>query len=139
MNTFFEKLAQSLSPYVLLLVRVAVGYMFLLHGTAKFFEFPVSMTGGNGALPLFSLMGIGGVLEITGGILITIGLLTRPVAFLMAGMMAVAYFAFHASSGVIFDPITNQGEAAALFCMAFLLLWLTGAGSLSLDHQLAKK
>lgn len=112
--------------------------MYLLHGTSKFFEIPVSMTGGNGSVPLFSLFGVGGVLEIVGGVLLILGLLVHPVAFLLAGQMAVAYFAFHASSGVIFDPITNQGEAAALYCMVFLLFWFNGAGKFSLDAKLNK-
>ena len=131
----FDKLAKNLSPYILLITRLATGYMFLLHGTAKFFEFPISMTGGNGSIPLLSLMGVGGVIEIVGGLLIAIGLFTRPTAFVVAGMSAVAYFGFHAPSGM-FNPISNGGEAAALFCMVFLLLWLTGAGKLSLDAKL---
>lgn len=113
MNNFFEKLAQTFSPYILLITRVLVGYMFLLHGTAKFFELPISMTGGNGAVPLFSLFGVAGVLEIVGGILLILGLFTRATAFILAGQMAVAYFIFHAASGAIFDPISNKGEAAA--------------------------
>ncbi|MDG6446578.1 DoxX family protein [Glaesserella parasuis] len=138
MNNFFEKLAQTFSPYILLITRVLVGYMFLLHGTAKFFELPISMTGGNGAVPLFSLFGVAGVLEIVGGILLILGLFTRATAFILAGQMAVAYFMFHAASGAIFDPISNKGEAAALFSMVFLLLWHSGAGKLSLDAKLRK-
>lgn len=139
MNQTFEKLAHTLSSYLLLVVRLATGYMFLLHGTAKFFEFPISMTDGNGAVPLFSVFGIGGLLEIIGGVLLMVGLFTRPVAFLLAGMMAVAYFVFHAlPNAMIFNPIGNQGEAAALFCMVFLLLWVTGAGKISLDNAFNK-
>lgn len=130
----FNKFTTSITDLVLLIVRIATGYMFLLHGTSKFFEFPVSMTGGNGAVELASIFGIGGILEIVGGVLIMLGLFTRPVAFILAGMMAVAYFAFHAASGVVFDPITNQGEAAALFSMVFLLLWIVGAGKFSIDN-----
>lgn len=136
MNTLFEKLANQFSPFLLLLTRVAVGYMFLLHGTAKFFEFPVSMTGGNGSVPLFSLFGVAGVLEIVGGIFLILGLFTRLTSFILAGQMAVAYFMFHASSGGLFNPMGNKGEAAALFCMAFLLLWHTGAGKFSVDNAL---
>lgn len=138
MNALFEKLANQFNPFILLLTRVAVGYMFLLHGTAKFFEFPVSMTKGNGSVPLFSLFGVAGVLEIVGGILLILGLFTRLTSFVLAGQMAVAYFMFHAMSGGIFDPISNKGEAAALFCMAFLLLWHAGAGKFSLDNALFK-
>ncbi|OOS25641.1 DoxX family protein [Moraxella pluranimalium] len=136
--TAFKHLASSLNDYVLLLTRVVVGYMFLLHGTAKFFEFPVSMTGGNGAVPLLSVFGVGGVLEIVGGVLLMLGLFVRPVAFLLAGQMAVAYFVFHAGVAQIFDPMSNKGEAAALYCMVFLLFWLNGAGKFSLDNKLCK-
>lgn len=136
--SFFDRTAQSLSPYTLLLTRVLVGYMFLLHGTSKFFEIPVSLTGGNGAVPLLSLAGVSGVLEIVGGILLILGLFTRFTAFILAGHMAVAYFMVHAAGGVIFDPLTNKGESAALFSMAFLLLWTTGPGKFSLDAKLGR-
>lgn len=138
MNTLFNNLANNLKGHILLLTRVVVGYMFLLHGTAKFFEFPVSMTDGNGAVPLLSVFGVGGVLEIVGGALLMFGLFVRPVAFLLAGQMAVAYFVFHAGFTQIFDPISNKGEAAALYCMVFLLFWLNGAGKFSLDNKLCK-
>ncbi len=138
MNALFEKLANQFNPFILLLTRVAVGYMFLLHGTAKFFEFPVSMTGGNGSVRLFSMFGVAGVLEIVGGILLILGLFTRLTSFILAGQMAVAYFMFHAMSGGIFNPMGNKGEAAVLFCMAFLLLWNAGAGKFSLDNALNK-
>lgn len=139
MNTLFAKMAQPLENVILLLTRVVVGYGFLLHGTAKFFEFPVSMTNGNGAVPLFSMFGVAGVLEIVGGILLILGLFTRLTAFILAGQMAVAYFMFHASSGAVFDPISNKGEGAMLYCMAFLLFWLVGAGKFSLDAKFGAK
>lgn len=138
MNSLFKNLADSLNDYILLLSRVVVGYMFLLHGTAKFFEFPVSMTDGNGAVPLLSVFGVAGVLEIVGGVLLMLGLFVRPVAFLLAGQMAVAYFVFHTGFTQIFDPISNKGESAVLFCMVFLLFWLNGAGKFSLDNKLYK-
>ncbi len=138
MTALFNNLANNLKDHILLLTRVVAGYMFLLHGTAKFFEFPVSMTDGNGAVPLLSVYGVGGVLEIVGGVLLILGLFVRPVAFLLAGMMAVAYFVFHAGFAQIFDPISNKGEAAALYCMVFLLFWLSGAGKFSLDNKLCK-
>ena len=137
MNALFEKLAQNLTPYILLLTRVVAGYMFLLYGTSKFFEVPVSMTKGNGSVELFSAMGVGGIIEIVGGALIILGLFTRPTAFLLAGLSAVAYFGWHAPEG-LFNPIGNRGAPAALFCMTFLLLWLNGAGKLSLDAKLLK-
>ncbi|EFN01785.1 hypothetical protein appser13_20940 [Actinobacillus pleuropneumoniae serovar 13 str. N273] len=95
------------TPYALALLRIVAAYMFLLHGTAKFFEFPVSMTGGNGSVPLMSMYGIGGILEIGGGILLLLGLFTRPVAFLLSGMMAYAYFFMHATAENIALPLVN--------------------------------
>ncbi|MBF0784529.1 DoxX family protein [Muribacter muris] len=135
MNTFSEKL----TPMVFLLVRLVVGYMFLLHGTAKFFEFPVSMTGGNGSVELMSQYGVAGTLEIIGGSLFILGLLTRPVAFLLSGMMAFAYFGVHASAETLFQPMLNHGELAALYSVVFLLFVFIGAGKWSLDHKLFAK
>ncbi|AWI50810.1 DoxX family protein, possible membrane protein [Actinobacillus minor 202] len=135
MNQAIEKL----SPVILLLARVVIGYMFLLHGTAKFFEFPMSMTGGNGSVPLFSIYGVGGIIEIVGGLFTILGLFTRPTAFLLAGQMAYAYFFMHMTADTIFDPLTNKGELAVMYCMAFLILLVTGAGKLSLDAKLNNK
>lgn len=131
MTPFFDKM----SPFVFLLVRLVVGYMFLLHGTAKFFEFPVSMTGGNGSVALFSQYGFAGTLEILGGGLFILGLFTRPIAFLLSGMMAFAYFGVHASIDTLFQPMLNHGELAALYSVVFLLFVFIGAGKLSLDHK----
>ena len=97
MNSTFEKL----TPVVLLLARIVIGYMFLLHGTAKFFEYPMSMTGGNGAVT-DPMMIVGGILEIAGGLLLALGLFTRPISFLLAGQMAYAYFFMHVSAETIF-------------------------------------
>lgn len=131
MNQAFEKL----SPVVFLLARVVIGYMFLLHGTAKFFEFPMSMTGGNGSVPLFSMFGVGGILEIGGGLLLILGLFTRQISFLLAGQMAYAYFFIHMTAETAFIPLKNGGEVAIMYCMAFLLFMVKGAGSLSLDAK----
>lgn len=138
MNQAFEKL----SPVVFLLARVVIGYMFLLHGTAKFFEFPMSMTNGNGSVPLFSMYGVGGILEIGGGLLLILGLFTRQISFLLAGQMAYAYFFIHMTAETVFNPLMNggnNGELAIMYCMAFLLFMVKGAGSLSLDAKLAKE
>ncbi|MCK3657451.1 hypothetical protein A4G18_01615 [Pasteurellaceae bacterium Pebbles2] len=126
------------SPYFLALLRVVIGYTFLLHGTAKFFEFPISMTGGKGSVELMSQMGLGGVLEIVGGVLFILGLFTRPVAFLLSGMMAVAYFQFHAPSGNVAFPLANKGEPAVLFCFVFLYFVFSGAGVFALDNKVSK-
>lgn len=131
MNSNLEKF----TPYALALLRIVAAYMFLLHGTAKFFEFPVSMTGGNGAVPLMSMYGIGGILEIGGGILLLLGLFTRPVAFLLSGMMVYAYFFMHATAENIALPLVNQGELALLYSVVFFLLVFVGAGAFALDNK----
>ncbi|MGX2948171.1 DoxX family protein [Frederiksenia canicola] len=135
MNPQLEKI----QPIAFLLVRIVVGYMFLIHGTAKFFEFPISMTGGNGSVPFFSLFGAAAVLELIGGVLIILGLFTRPTAFILSGQMAYAYFIVHATADTFFQPILNNGELAALYSVVFLLFIFTGAGKLSLDQKLFGK
>lgn len=135
MNQTLEKFA----PAAFLLARVVVSYMFLLHGTAKFFEFPVSMTGGNGSVPFFSLFGIAALLEIVGGILIALGLFTRTTAFILSGQMAYAYFIVHATAETFFQPMLNQGELAAMYSLFFLILIFTGPGKYSLDYKIAQK
>ncbi|WP_373100509.1 MULTISPECIES: DoxX family protein [Pasteurellaceae] len=127
------------SPYFLALLRIIAGYMFLLHGTAKLFEFPLSMTGGNGGVPLFSLYGIGGVIEIVGGVLFILGLFTRPAAFILSGQMAYAYFFIHASADNLLLPLVNQGELAALYALVFLSFVFSGAGAFALDNKRAQK
>lgn len=126
------------APYSLAFLRILAAYMFLLHGTAKFFEFPMSMTGGNGAIPLMSQLGIGGVLEIVGGILLILGWFTRPVAFLLSGMMAVAYFQMHAPTGNVLFPIANHGELAVLYSLVFFNFIFTGPGACALDNKKAE-
>lgn len=134
-----NQLIENLRPYALLIARVIAGYMFLLHGTAKFFEFPISMTGGNGAVAFFSIYGVAAVLELVGGIFIILGLFTRLTAFILSGQMAVAYFMFHASAETLFQPMLNKGELAALYSLFFLVLIFTGAGKIALDYKIASK
>lgn len=126
------------TPYALALLRIVAAYMFLQHGTAKFFEFPISMTGGNGSVPLLSLYGVGGVIEIVGGVLILLGLFTRPVAFILSGQMAYAYFFMHANIETLFLPLVNQGELALLHSVVFFLLVFIGGGAFALDNHRAK-
>ena len=124
------------SPRLLSVLRIVGGYMFLLHGTAKLFGMPhVAMFDG---LQLMSLMGLAGVLELVGGALLLIGLFTRPVAFVLSGQMAVAYFMAHASKGAVLMPLMNQGEAAVLYCFIFLYLAFAGAGPWSVDAAMQK-
>ena len=121
------------APAVLSLLRIASAYMFMLHGTAKFFSFPVSMGGGSPS----GIYLAAAVLEVGGGILL-LGLLTRPVAFILSGQMAVAYFMAHASQGNALFPIANGGESAALFSFLFLYFAAAGGGAWSLDNLLCK-
>lgn len=116
-------------------LRIVAGFLFWQHGAQKL----MGWLGGFGGEPgqtaeLMSLMGLAGVLEFFGGILILLGLFTRPVAFLLSGQMAVAYFVSHVPRG--FWPIQNGGETAALFAFVFLLLATLGPGTFSLDTAL---
>lgn len=122
------------APAVLSLLRIASAYMFILHGTAKFFSFPVAM--GSGAPSGIYLAAA--ILEVGGGLLLLLGLLTRPVAFILSGQMAVAYFMAHASQGNALFPIANGGESAALFSFVFLYLAAAGGGAWSLDKLFCK-
>ena len=113
------------------LLRIVSGYLFLLHGSAKLFKMPHVAMFDN--LQLMSLMGLAGVLELVGGVLLLIGLFTRPVAFILSGEMAAAYFMAHASQGHVLIPFMNQGESAVLFCFVFLFFAAAGGGAWSLD------
>lgn len=121
------------TPYAIAVLRIVTALIFIEHGTQKLFGFPPSDTGQPAVLSLF---GIGGILEAFGGLLILVGLFTRPVAFVLAGQMAVAYWMFHAPQS--FFPMLNGGDAAILYCFVFLLLVVTGPGAWSLDGAMAK-
>lgn len=123
------------APKVLSFLRIITGLMFMQHGTQKIFSFPAEA---QGPFNIASQMGVGGVLELVGGALIVLGLFTRPVAFILSGMMAVAYFQFHAMAGGPF-PLVNQGELAALYCWVFLYLFFAGPGVWALDTLLNRK
>jgi putative oxidoreductase len=119
------------TPYALALLRVVVGFLFVQHGTAKFFGVPhVAALEG---VQLFSLVGVSGVLELVGGLLLLIGLFTRLTAFVLSGEMAVAYFMMHAPHGSPLSPMLNGGEPAVLYCFIFLLIAAAGAGAWSID------
>jgi putative oxidoreductase len=118
-------------------LRIVSGLMFMQHGTQKIFGFPAPA---GGPFELLSQMGVGGVLELVGGALIVLGLCTRPVAFVLSGMMAVAYAQFHWQfGGASFFPMVNQGELAALYCWVFLYLAFAGPGAWAVDHVLKRK
>lgn len=117
------------------LLRAMTGALFMQHGVQKLFGLLLAPDRPwNGAPPVFSQFWFAGVLEVFGGALIVFGLFTRPVAFLLAGQMAVAYFQAHAPRS--FWPILNGGESAVLFCFVFLYLFATGAGPYSVDAAL---
>jgi len=112
-------------------LRIVAGFLFTLHGAQKLF----GVLGGNQVGDLMSRMGIAGILEFFGGLLIMAGLFTRPEAFLVSGQMAVAYFIAHAGRG--FWPIMNGGELAAFYAFTFLFFFANGAGKYSIDGWLA--
>ena len=125
-----------MASYLQSMLRIVAAFMFLQAGTMKLFGWPMAMPGG-GSLPVMSQMWIGAVLEVVGGALLILGLFTRPVAFLLAGEMAVAYFQFHAPQS--FWPIVNQGQPAVLYCFIWLFFSAAGAGPWSLDALMAKR
>lgn len=127
----------ALEPRALSLLRIVAGFTFSLHGFQKLFGCFGGM-GGSGATAGFgTLPWVAGVLETFGGMLLLAGLFTRPVAFILCGEMAVAYFRAHAPRG--FWPIANGGELAVLYCFIFLYLAVAGAGPVSLDRIIRKK
>lgn len=124
-------------PRALAVLRIITGYLFIPHGTAKLFGVPhQAMFDG---LQLMSLMGLAGILEAFGGFLILIGLFTRPVAFVLCGFMAAAYFMAHASQGSPLLPMLTQGDLAVLFCFVFLYFVFAGAGAWSVDAVRLKR
>ncbi len=125
-------------PHSLTFLRVLTGFMFLEHGAQKLVGLLGGFGGQEGATaPLFSMMGFAGILEFFGGLAILLGLFTQPVAFILSGEMAVAYFMAHFPRS--FWPVVNRGETAVLYCLIFLLLATTGGGALSLDSLFKKK
>lgn len=119
------------APRLQSILRIVAAFLFIQAGTMKLFAFPMGMPPDGGTAELFSQVGIGGALETFGGALLLVGLFTRPVAFLLAGMMAVAYFQFHAPGG--FWPVVNGGTPAVIFCFVWLYFSAAGAGPWSLD------
>jgi putative oxidoreductase len=128
---------RSWSPYLLSILRIVAAFLFIQYGSAKLLAIPAEVMPGGGTAPLMSLPGIAGALELVGGALILVGLFTRPVAFLLSGEMAFAYFIGHAPQG--FWPILNQGAPAIFFCFLWLYISSAGPGSWSLDALLRRK
>ena len=131
-NTGF--LPQIWSPKVLALLRIVTAFLFIQHGTAKLFHVPyVAMFDD---LQVMSLPGLAGIIEVVGGALLLIGFCTRPVALVLSGEMAVAYFMSHAPHG--FLPMLNGGELAVQWCFVFLYFAAAGAGAWSVDSNARK-
>jgi putative oxidoreductase len=126
---------ESWSARFLSVLRIIAAFLYMQHGAQKLFGF-FAMPQMH-SFPLLSFMGLGGVLEFFGGILVLLGLFTRPVAFILSGQMAVAYFMVHASKG--FWPILNGGDLAALWSFVFFYLAAAGGGVWSLDYVLRRK
>jgi putative oxidoreductase len=124
---------QGRAPQLLSVLRVVAALIFVQAGTVKLFAFPIGMPPNGGTATFPSQVWIGGLLEVVGGALLAVGLFTRPVAFVLSGMMAVAYFQFHAPGG--FWPAVNGGTAAAIYCFVWLYVSAAGAGPWSLDAR----
>jgi putative oxidoreductase len=119
------------APYLLSTLRIVAAFLFIQFGTAKLFAFPAAIMPGGGTAPFGSLAWVAGFLEVFGGLFLLLGLFARPVAFILSGEMAFAYFLGHAPQG--FWPVLNQGHPAVLFCFVFLYISAAGAGPWSLD------
>jgi len=117
------------------LLRIVAGLLFLSHGLVKLLGFPEGAP--PGLQPAFSLLWLAGVIEVVTGILITIGLFSRPAAFLASGEMAIAYWGFHAGKGLF--PIVNMGEGAILYCFLFLYFAASGPGALGVEKLPERK
>lgn len=126
----------TMGPQLQSVLRIVAALFFMLTGTMKLFAFPAGIPPNSGTVQLISQIGLGGVLEAFGGALLLLGLFTRPVAFILAGEMAVAYFQFHSPQG--FWPMMNGGMAAVIYCFVWLYFSAAGAGPWSLDAKRGK-
>ena len=125
------------APQLLSILRIVVAFLFFQVGSAKWFAFPAAIMPGGGTAPVGSLVWFAGVIEVVGGTLLLLGLFTRPVAFILSGEMAFAYFIGHFPNG--FWPVLNQGAPAVFYCFTFLYFSAAGAGPWSLDALLARR
>ncbi|NDK57401.1 DoxX family protein [Pontibacter fetidus] len=122
-----ERVLGSYSPHIYALLRIVAGLMFAMHGTQKLFGWP----GDGNTVDIASMMGVAGIIELVGGLMIAFGFLTSIAAFICSGEMAVAFFMAHFPQGPI--PLLNQGELAALYCFLFLYIAARGSGIWSID------
>jgi putative oxidoreductase len=128
---------QSLSKYAhyaLAVLRIVTALLFIEHGTAKLFGFPAMAGPGSAGGSLPPILLLAAILEVFGGLAILVGFFTRPIAFILSGLMAVAYWMAHVPKGGFF-PLTNGGDAAVLFCLIFLYLVFAGPGAWSIDGR----
>lgn len=130
----FDAIATTWAPRILSILRIMSGLLLLQHGTGKLLSYPTGVVPAN--FNLMSMPGYAGFIEFVCGILLVLGLFTRPAAFLASGMTAVAYFMAHAPQG--FFPILNNGELAALYCFTFLYIAAAGPGPWSIDASRSK-
>jgi putative oxidoreductase len=128
-----DSLRAAWQPYLLSVLRIVLGLLYMQHGLSKLFAFPAAAPPN---FSLFSLLGLAGILETFGGFLITIGLFTGPVAFILSGEMAFAYFMSHFPRG--WFPVLNQGNLAILYCFVYLYLAAAGGGPWSVDAMRAR-
>ena len=131
LNSFYA----SWTPRLLSVLRIITGFLLIAHGAQKLFGFLAPP--GSPTPPLVSVIGLAGILEFFGGLLFLVGLFTRSVAFILSGLMAVAYFMAHAPGG--FWPLQNKGELAVLYCFVFLFLSVAGGGEWSVDRLLRRR
>jgi putative oxidoreductase len=127
---------QTLAPFLQSILRILAAFTFTLHGTMKLFAFPAGMYPGGGGVQLFSEIGLAGILETFGGVMLLLGLYTRTVAFLLAGEMAVAFFQAHFPRS--FWPVLSGGELAFLYCFIWLYISAAGPGPWSIDAIVEK-
>lgn len=125
------------APQLLSVLRIVVAFLYIQVGSAKWFAFPAAVMPGGGTAPVGSLVWFAAIIEVVGGTLFLLGLFTRPVAFMLSGEMAFAYFIGHAGNG--FWPLLNQGAPAVFYCFTFLYYSAAGAGPWSLDALLAAR
>jgi len=125
------------APQLLSVLRIVVAFLYVQVGSAKWFAFPAAIMPGGGTAPVGSLAWFAGVIEVVGGTCFLLGLFTRPVAFILSGEMAFAYFIGHFTNG--FWPVLNQGAPAVFYCFTFLYYSAAGAGPWSFDALLARR
>jgi len=125
------------APQLLSVLRIVVAFLYFQVGSAKWFAFPAAIMPGGGTAPVGSLVWFAGIIEVVGGTFLLLGLFTRPVAFILSGEMAFAYFIGHFPNG--FWPVLNQGAPAVFYCFTFLYFSAAGAGPWSLDALLARR